>query len=772
LAGLARGWQVKTPPAACVERFVERWQRAIDESAPPSALNIKFDVMKTDPARMAEHLTRTDCALFWSVSLADFQRFCGLAPDKGKAEAGVFRLIEKRFDRMVWVVLSMICWSDNTTELLAYWIAVLEELERLNNWHSLMMLSSVLNHYLVEFMKKSWAALPPECTRAVQRVSALFFPGNNYREYRTRYKERVLRWANAHLFAGGAGEEKSFFGLAMPLLQRDVIIGSEMPAYFEHLRPPGTINCQRLRVLGEAASMFWLARTAAGHFLGGCSTDTGDQELLNSLLALPWTDDEDLLIKVARRGQGGGSGSGLINLKPIRRSGDTPPPSPAMSHVPPSPAVPPLPLGSAAAMRSGYLPGMPPPAAVVEPSEDASELDDASSGAGGPGAPGAAAAPVTVVRNPLLDLVAARPSRAVKLAKLLKRPVITKLALPTPGPLSPRATSPRARMISPRQPSAAALGELLSPRLRKQNSKLQMEVQWCEECKARRALEGTTLCTDCVSSTRGSDLVTLVIKEGAGGAPDKRQTIRRSATYAELQYVLQCELGDWTREAAWLFRINGEDKKLADPSDWDLALLRCKGVSELVLITFRRAAPAMVPEPVPPAPEENKLEKKPGPPRVKRQNSRWGTLKRGLTLKFGKGERLGEEEAGGPVPSDGPLPSVTIVWCASCHGRRATQDELCDDCRKSARASRADIGALVLAVQGGKSGEQRLVVDQRISWKEASYVLATVDEAGVFSVAGERLRDEESWRAALQTAVEGVVRVERVHESKEKEPKE
>jgi hypothetical protein len=340
------------------------------------------------------------------------------------------------------------------------------------------------------------------------------------------------------------------------------------------------------------------------------------------------------------------------------------------------------------------------------------------------------------------------------------------LALPTPGPLSPRASSPRARMISPRQPSAASgLGELLSPRLRKQNSKLQMEVQWCEECKARRALEGTTLCTDCVSSTRGSDLVTLVIKEGAGGAPDKRQTIRRSATYAELQYVLQCELGDWTREAAWLFRINGEDKKLADTSDWDLALLRCKGGSELVLITFRRAAPAMVPEPVPPAPEEKKLEKKPAPPQVKRQKSRWGTLKRGLTLKFGKGEKGEEEAAGGQMPADGPLSPVTIVWCASCHGRKATQDELCDDCRKSVRASRAETGALVLAVQGGKSGEQRLLVDLRMSWKEASYVLATVDEAGVFAVAGERLRDEESWRAALETAADGVVRVERVRES-------
>ncbi len=192
LAGLARGWQVKAPPPGCVERFVERWQRAIDEAAPPSALNTKFDVLKTEPGRMAEHLTRTDCALFWHVTLADFQRFCGLAPDKGKADGSVFRLIEKRFDRMVWVVLSMICWSDNTTELLAYWIAVLEELEKLGNWHSLMMLSSVLNHYLVEFMKKSWAALPPEALRAVQRVAALFFPGNNYREYRNRYKVCVL----------------------------------------------------------------------------------------------------------------------------------------------------------------------------------------------------------------------------------------------------------------------------------------------------------------------------------------------------------------------------------------------------------------------------------------------------------------------------------------------------------------------------------------------------------------------------------------------------
>ena len=298
LAGLARGWFVKTPAEGCAELFAERWQRAIDEGA-ASALSAKFDVLKCEPARMAEHLTRTDSALFWRVSLADFQRFCGLAPDKGKADGSVFRLIEKRFDRMVWVVLSMICWSDNTTELLAYWIAVLEELEKLGNWHSLMLLSSVLNHYLVEFLKKSWAALPPEALRAVQRVSALFFPGNNYREYRTRYKERVLRWAHTHVFGGGAGEEKGFFCLAMPLLQRDVIIGSEMPVFFEHLRPPGTLNCQRLRVLGEAASMFWLGRCAAGHYLGACSSGASDEELLSALLALPWTDDEDLLLKAS-----------------------------------------------------------------------------------------------------------------------------------------------------------------------------------------------------------------------------------------------------------------------------------------------------------------------------------------------------------------------------------------------------------------------------------------------------------------------------------------
>ncbi len=237
--------------------------------------------------------------------------------------------------------------------------------------------------------------------------------------------------------------------------------------------------------------------------------------------------------------------------------------------------------------------------------------------------------------------------------------------------------------------------------------------------------------------------------EGAGGAADKRLTIRRSATLAELQYVLQCELGDWAREAAWLFRINGEDKKLSDSSDWDLALLRCKGVSELVLVAFRRAAPAMVPEPVP-APEKEK--EKPAVQPVKRQNSRWGTLKRGLTLKFAKSV-LDEEEP----------PSVNIVWCSQCNGRKATKGDLCDDCGKSARASRAEKGSVVLAVQAGRGGEQRLVVDEKISWREASYVLETVDK-GVFAVAGQRLHDEDSWRAALATAVDGVVRVERAKE--------
>ncbi len=761
LAGLARGWQVRPPLELSVERMIDYWRRAIDNPAPPSALSSNFDVLKCDPARMAEHLTRSDCALLWNVSVEDFQRFCGLAADKGRPEGNIFRLIEKRFDRMVWVVLSMICWSDGTSGLLAYWISVLDELDKLGNWHSLMMLSSVLNHYLVDGMKKSWAQLPPESLRTVQRVSALFYPGNNYREYRTRYKERAHKWATAHLFNGGVGEEKGFFGLAMPLLQRDVIIGCEMPTMFEHLR---CINCQKLRVLGESASMFWLARTAAGHFLA-TSSDASDDELLSNILALPWTDDEDLLLKVSRRGQSHGLPQSMA-VSPLRSSVEIKRSKPSDDALAPPPSPGPVPLAAVAAERgqgrAGYLPGMPPPLALstlAPPESDDYSHSDTIGDDVLPAAAAAVAGPLVVVKNPLIDMIAARPARHARVIAHFKRPVPgVKFAVPPLAQLSPRGTdalSPRTRGMpgaaSARQfSSSSGLSELLSPRARKLLANQKVEVQWCEQCAGRRVLEGSSLCGDCVASARGADALTLVICEGKG---ERRVRVRRTTTFGELQYVLQCEVGDAARDAVWSFAVNNEEKTLTDASDWDLALLRVKNVSELRL-TLAAKAPVPIPEG-----EGGAMAPQPVIPQMKRQNSKWGTLKRGLTLKFAGRSNVDDgvaEEGGGEAGGA----AVSIRWCSNCKARKADKDhDVCEDCDRAMRASKAESASLVvLSVQLPNKGEKRVVVEETIPWKEARYVLETVDK-GVFSVAGQRIADEDSWRAALRTAVAGVVTV-------------
>jgi hypothetical protein len=286
---------VVAPQSGIAESIVMAWQKAVDEPPAVSSLS-SFDVLKIAPSEMALHLTRSDCALLWNISMSDFQGFCGLSPSKGKEEGSIFRLVERRFDRVVWILLSMICWSDSPNQLLPYWISVEEEMEKIGNLHGLMMLNSALCHYLIEGLKKSWATISVEQMRAHQRISALFHPGNNYKEYRACYKDRASALWKALFFGDGA--KLAFFSLTMPILQRDVIIGNEMPTYLEQLKP-GTLNYQKMRVLGESASMFYLARVSAGHFLAHNSKDAeADLELLNHLTSIPWTGDEELLMKV------------------------------------------------------------------------------------------------------------------------------------------------------------------------------------------------------------------------------------------------------------------------------------------------------------------------------------------------------------------------------------------------------------------------------------------------------------------------------------------
>ena len=60
---------------------------------------------------MALHLTRDDAAILVSLDLKKFQHYCRLGLRVEKVEH-YFHLIEKRFDRLVWVIVSMVCWSE------------------------------------------------------------------------------------------------------------------------------------------------------------------------------------------------------------------------------------------------------------------------------------------------------------------------------------------------------------------------------------------------------------------------------------------------------------------------------------------------------------------------------------------------------------------------------------------------------------------------------------------------------------------------------------
>jgi hypothetical protein len=705
---------VQLPPAGAVEALVSMWKQAIDEP-PPAAALAPFEVATVPPAEMAAHLTRSDCALFWNISLNEFQGFCGLSQSKGKEEGGnVFRLIERRFDRMVWILLSMLCWSDSQNEILSYWISVEEEVEKIGNLHGLMMLNSALSHYLVDGLKKSWASLSVEQSRAHQRICLLFHPVNNYRDYRSCYKERAMDWAKRLFFGESCDKEAlSMFAVTMPILQRDVIIGSEMPSFVEHLRP-GTLNYQKLRVLGESASMFFLVRASAGHYLSlSGQSAQADLDLLSRITSIPWTDNEDLLLKVARRYQkDNGAAPALVSTvtKTISFASGT---------------------GTG---RSGYLPvpvAVAPPASsnTTEHSEDLFESETTAD------EPAVNATPLTVVRNPLIELIAARPARAARIAKMLKKSGAIKFSLAMPGAgASPHrnALSPRGRgMVSPRQSSApGGLTELLSPRARKQ---LELEVQWCEKCESRKAVEGGNLCNDCVSSARSVDELTVVLH--LLDNTQRRVVILRSARFAELQYVLKCEVGDSIAGSVLCVRVKNVTSQLNDTS-WDVAVLRARD-SSLLNVYLEQ----MVPE------SSASL--------LKRQNSKWDTLKRGLTLRLLKEEPAKTEPA--KTEPDAPSPVIAIQWCKTCGARRAEVDDLCQDCVSLSRSSFKN--ATIELLVNVKAKTQKLLIHRNIAWKEAKYVLATIKDHGVFSCGGFNIIDDDTWKRALEQELDGSLQI-------------
>lgn len=58
-----------------------------------------------------------------------------------------------------------------------------------------------------------------------------------------------------------------------------------------------------------------------------------------------------------------------------------------------------------------------------------------------------------------------------------------------------------------------------------------------------------------------------------------------------------------------------------------------------------------------------------------------------------------------------------------------------------------------------KGREQKVLVHRNLPWKDARYVLATIDENGVFSCQGLPLHDDDGWRKALAFEENGVLRL-------------
>ncbi len=164
-------------------------------------------------------------------------------------------------------------------------------------------------------------------------------------------------------------------------------------------------------------------------------------------------------------------------------------------------------------------------------------------------------------------------------------------------------------------------------------------------------------------------------------------------------------------------------------ASWDLALLRSKDSSVLHLMVEK---PAAAPAPVTAAAP------------VKRQNSKWDTLKRGLST-------LRKDDVA-------KVPAPSIQWCIHCNARKAeTDDNLCSDCKVVARSS-SKLATLQL-VCSIKNREHMVLVHRDLAWKEARYVLNTVDDSGMFSCNGIPIKDDEGWKKALTFEENGSLRL-------------
>ena len=300
--------------------------------------------------------------------------------------------------------------------------------------------------------------------------------------------------------------------------------------------------------------------------------------------------------------------------------------------------------------------------------------------------------------------------------------------------MSPRAKGP----LSPRRQSEQSISTgsflaLLSPR-RKESATPELVV-WCIQCKSRKALDGTEICADCSKSARAGTPKNLVLHVHLHESDMvKMISVKPGAAWHEVKYVLECELGsDFEDKDAEVHYDEGKVWVLQEPTDWNLAVLRSK---ESRIDVYLKPRKRMIPRIAQTIRE---------PPKLRKQGSKWGTLKKGTMRKASN-----EEALASMVEVDASQANVIEVkWCSECNGRKAAENGLCEDCIKSKSPSKS----LTLTIRWD-GAEKTLLIDSSLSWDKAKYVMECEcdmvgEKISVKTMEGMPIADEKMWREEL-----------------------
>ena len=263
---------------------------------------------------------------------------------------------------------------------------------------------------------------------------------------------------------------------------------------------------------------------------------------------------------------------------------------------------------------------------------------------------------------------------------------------------------------------------------------------------------GAEVCIDCTKSARKGTLSNLSLHIHLCDSESvKIVSLKPGAPWNEVQYVLSCELGsDFDGKNCHVRYDEGKEWVLKESTDWNLAVLRCKE-SQIDLYLTQRVvddsevgAKVAVSQPVPVA-------------KLKKQESKWGTLKRGFSIR----KALEENEISDTDESDAsvapPVPPLALVqWCTECKSRKTIPESiLCLDCSvKTASPSKS----LTLTLLMDES-ERSLLIDSSLAWEKARYIIECEgdlrgEKISIKTLEGIPIASDETWNEALKSSEE------------------